>query len=234
MNSSKGLMIFVGIGLLLYSLLSYLWSKSLLDIFNCSLGVMILIFVFYNENKKISYLMALFGVNIVQWLILIDIFFNNQVHITTEYLIYVIGALILTLILVNQTRKNHLKFSENGQKSKINMLKDKKRLTSLFVGLIIIIGSLTCFIVYYAPIFLYGITLGLMAFIYGYYPENKKANVSGHYNQAMGSVLILQWLIIVCFYYQIAKEDLVSAITFSLMITALFAIQYHRNLPIKH
>lgn len=234
MNNNKALVIFVGIGLLLYSLLSYFVSKFPLDVFNCSLGVMILIFVFYNEDKKISYLMALFSVNIVQWLILIDIFFNNQVHITTEYFIYIIGALILTLILVNQAYKNHFKSSENGQKVKINMLKDKKKLAWLFVGLIIIVGSLAGFIVYYVPICLYGITLGLMAFIYGYYHENKKINISIHYNQAMISVLILQWLIIVCFYYQIAKEDLVQVITLSLMITALFAVQYHRNLPIKH
>ena len=232
--NNKALLIVVGIGLLLYSLLSYLGSKSPFNIFNCSLGVMVILFVFYNEDKKISYLMALFGVNIVQWLILIDIFFDYQFYITTEYFIYIIGALILTIILVNQAHKNHFKFSENGKKAKINILNDKKKLTWLFVGLVIIISSLACFIDYYAPIYLYGITLGLMAFIYGYYHENKKVTVSGHYNQAMFSVIMLQWLIIVCFYYQIAKEDLISAITFSLMITALFAVQYHRNLPIKH
>lgn len=234
MNNNKAIVIFVGIVLILYSLLGYLWSKSPLNIFNCSLGVMIIIFMFYNENNKISYLTALFGVNIVQWFILIDIFFSNQLHITTEYFIYIIGALILTLILVNQTYKNHFKSSENAKKVKINMLRDKKKVVWLFVGLIIIMSSLTCFIVYYAPIFLYGITLGLMAFMYGYYHENKKINISSHYNQAMISVLILQWLIIICFYYQIAKEDLVQVITLSLMITALFAVQYHINLPIKH
>lgn len=174
MNNNKAILIFIGIGITLYSLASYLGSKSLLDIFNGSLGVMVILFSFYNEDKKINYLMALFCVNIFQWLIWIYVFFNSLVFIKTDFYFYLISAPFVTIVLFNQIRKNHIK-------TKISMLKDKKKLVLLFTGVSIIIGSLACFIVYYAPVFLYGVTLGLMAFIYGFYHKDKKVNVSVKY-----------------------------------------------------
>jgi hypothetical protein len=224
MNSNKVLIVFVGIGIILYSLVSYLWFKSLLGIFNCSLCVMILIFVLYNEDKKIGYLMALFGVNVFQWLFLIYVFFNNLIYIKTDFYYILIGAPFFTLVLVNQVRKNHLKSPENA---KINMLKDKKRLMLLSMGVVITIGCLVSFIVYYAPIFLYGATLGLMSFIYGFYSENRKVNVSTNYAKAMALVLIAQWITIICFWYQFAEMGLVVALVLSGNITMFFSIQIY-------
>lgn len=230
MNSNKALIVSIGIGIILYSLVSYLWFKSLLGIFNCSLGVMILIFVLYNKDKKIGYLMALFGFNVFQWLFLIYVLFNNLIYIKTDFYYILIGAPFFTLVLVNQIRKNHLKSAENA---KINMLKDKKRLMLLVVGVVITIGCLVSFIVYYAPIFLYGATLGLMSFIYGFYYEDKKVNVSANYAKAMALVIVTQWIIVVQWMFGLSQhqypksDDLVFALVLSANIATLFSIQIY-------
>ncbi|MGB9978379.1 hypothetical protein [Methanobacterium sp.] len=222
MDNNKALLIFVGIGIILYSLVSYLGSKSPFNIFNCSLGVMVILFVFYNEDKKISYLMALFCVNILQWFISVYILVNNPVYKTTDYYYYSIGALFFTLVLINLIRINHLKI-------KTSMLKDKKKLMIQLIGVIIIISCLTGFIAYYYHLFLYGITLGLMAFIYGFYYENRKVNVSVKYVRDMVSVLVLQVIILCYFGRQISIEDLSYALVFSINIAVLLSIQIYTS-----
>ncbi len=230
MDKNKFILILIGIGITLFFLASYLWLKSPLDIFNVSIGVMVILFGFYNEDKKVNYLAALFCVNIIQWFILIYIFYYNSVYKTTEFYYYLIGALLFTIVLVNQIRKN-IKSPENSRNTKINILKDKTKLILLFMGVIIIIGCLTGFIAYYAPIFLYGCTLGLMAFIYGFYREDKKVNVSVNYAVAMGSVFILQWFIIgyFIFTHQFSGDDFVTSVSFSIMITLFFLIQIRES-----
>ena len=225
----------------LISLRSFIEFKFLLGIFNVSLVVMFILFIFYDKDRKINYLMALFGVNLFQWLFLIYVFFNNY-YIKTDFYYYLIGAPLFTIVLVNQILKNHIK---SGQKVKISMLKDKRKLILLFVGLIIIIGSLASFIAYHYPIFLYGITLGFMVFIYGFYHEDKKVNVSKRQDIAntltkninitwnyviyMCFLLILQVVILFYFGRQISIEDLSFAFVLSINITLLFSIQVYRS-----
>ncbi len=204
---------------------------------------MVILFGFYHEDKKISYLIALFCVNIFQWIILIYSIFNNPTYIKTD-VYYLVGAPLFTLVLANQIRINHLK-------TKISIQIDKIKLILLVTGLIIIIGSLTGFIVYYAPIFLYGITLGLMAFTYGFYHGDKKVNISErnniantltknvnitrNYVGAMVSFLILQFFILIYFSRQFSVDDLSAAFTFSVTIGLLLSIQIYRsNLTISN
>ncbi len=221
-------LVILGIGLILIFLGMYLGSKSPLDLFNITIGTMILISGFYVEGKKIkvslSYAVAMFGVNIVQWFILTYTYFYYPFYDGNEYLIPLIGAPLFTLYIANQVRKEYLKSSE----TKVNILKDKTKLTLLFMSMIIIIGSLAGFIAYYNPIFLYGITLGLMTFVYGYYHENKKVNVSIRYAVAMGFLLILQFFILIYFAYQIG-DDWPFAFASSMMITIYFLIQISRS-----
>lgn len=231
MNNSKALIVIIGIGIILYSIVSYLWFKSPLNIFNCSLGVMILIFLLYNNDKEISYLMALFGVNLFQWLFLIYVFFNNFIYIKTDFYYILVGAPFFTLVLVNQIHKNHLKSPENA---KINMLKDKKRLMLLLMGVVITIGCLAGFIVYnYYPLFLYGITLGLMSFIYGFYYKDKKVNVSANYAKSMALVIVTQWITVVQWMFGLSQhqypksDDLLFAFVLSVNIATLFSIQIY-------
>ena len=222
MNNNRALLIFIGIGIILYSLVSYLGSKSPFNIFNCSLGVMVILFVLYNEDKKINYLTILFYVNIFQWFISVYILFNNPVYKTINYYYYLMGSLFFTLVLVNLIRINHLKI-------KTNMLKYKKKLMIQLIGVIIIISCLTSFIAYYYPIFLYGITLGLVAFIYGFYYEDRKVNVSTKYVRDMVSVLVLQIIVLCYMGRQISIEDLSYALVFSINIAVLLSIQIYTS-----
>lgn len=249
MNNNKILPILFGIGIILYFLASYLGSKSPTDLFLISMGILTIIFGFYTEDKKIkvtnSYIVAAFSVNIVQWLILIYIYYYNPVHVTTSYFIYLIGgALIITLILANQIRKKYLKSSQ----TKIDMLKDKTKLILLAMGVILTIGSLAGLIAYYAPIFLYGITLGLMVFVYGFYHEKKEfsafekhdfyknsfydtltknINFSIKYARIMGFLLLLQFFILIYFFRQISKDDWALALTLFVNIAYIFSIQIY-------
>ncbi|MGF7118254.1 hypothetical protein [Methanobacterium oryzae] len=243
MNNNKALPLLLGIALTLLSLAFYLGFKPL-NLFWFTMAILGIIFRFCTENRKIKvtngYIVSVFSVNIVQWLILIYVFYYTSVYNRNAYLIDLIAALCVTLFLVNQIRKKYLKSTE----TKIDILKDKTKLILLSIGLIIIIGSLAGLITYYAPIFLYGVTLGLMVFVYGFYHEKrvsvpekrnianmyiKKDNIPVNYAKAMGSVIILQWIILIYFFHQISKDDWVSATTFSLIISLFFYIQIRES-----
>ena len=245
----KNWIIISGIGLILLYLVIYLGSKSPLDIFGITVGVMLLISGFYTVDRRIKvtvrYITAEFGVNFVQWLILVYIYYYNPAYVSSTFFYYVIGAVLITIFLVNQVRKNYLKSSENGQNVIISFLKDKTRLILLFTGVIITIGSLAGFLTSYAPIFLYGVTLGLMAFICGFYYKRREfdvserhdianaltgnINVSFNYAMAMGVLLILQFFIIRYFFYQLSKDEFVVASFLSLNIALFFFIQIYRR-----
>ncbi|MGF7118249.1 hypothetical protein [Methanobacterium oryzae] len=242
MNNNKALSILFGIGIILYFLASYLGSNSPIDLFFISIGILAIIFGFYTKDKKIkvtnSYIVSVFSVNIIQWLILIYIFYYNPVYSISDYLIPLIAALWATLFLANQIRKKYLKSSQ----TKIDMLKDKTKLILLITGVIIIIGSLIGLITYYAPIFLYGITLGLMVLVYGFYHEKrvkvperndiahmylKKDNMAINYVKVMGFLIILQIFILIYFFHQFSIDDWPLAFTLSMNIAIYFSIQIY-------
>jgi len=232
MDEKKLIMILSIVAILLF-LASYLGSKSPLDIVGIATGILILIAIFYSKGKKInvsvSYAVATISVNIIQWLILIYTFYYSPIYVTTVFYAYLIFTLLITLTLARQILKINPDGSENVQNTKISILKDKTKLILLVTFVIVIIGSLACFITYFYPLFLYGVTLGLMAFIYGFYHGNKKFNASIRYAVAMGSVLLLQWIIFVYFFYQISIDDLSVAFLLSINITTLFSIQIYRS-----
>ncbi|WJI09687.1 hypothetical protein FGU46_06065 [Methanobacterium sp. CWC-01] len=245
----KNWIIISGIGLILLYLVIYLGSKSPLDIFGITVGVMLLISGFYTVDRRIkvtvSYITAEFGVNIVQWLILIYIYYYNHSYVSSTFFYYLIGAVLITAFLVNQVRKNYLQSSGNGQNVIISFLRDKTRLILLFTGVFIIIASIAGFITSYAPIFLYGITLGLMVFIHGFYFERRGFSISErrdianaltrnikfsfNYVMAMGVLLILQFLILRYFIHQMSIQDWSTAGTISLCIAIIFSIQIYRR-----
>lgn len=248
MAEDKSITIMAGIGIIILFLLAYSLSNSPLYIFCITLGIMTVIFGFYFEGKEIkasiSYFVIAFSVNMIQWIILIYAYYNNLFHETLDFFLFLIGAIGITLILFNQIRKKYFKSSENNEKLKLNILKDKTKLILLSIGTIVIIGSLAGLIVYLAPIFLYGITLGAMALVYGYYyvgkrvnvreePGNadiviKNVNVTWNYVKVMGALLILQ-LFILCIFIRQMKDDWSFAMYIWLIILALFIKQYLRT-----
>ncbi len=230
MNQYKAISILVGIGITAVFLVMFLESKNPVNLFYMTLGIIGIIFGFFIIDKKINLLfslfMALIGVNILQWLILLYIYYYNPVYFKTSLYEYLVILIILIITLLKIDYRNKL-YSHIAEKTKNKLLEDKTKLILLFAGLIIIIGCLVTFIIYFTPIFLYGATFGLLAFIYGYYHENKKLNVSRNYVKAMGFVLILQYVILFLFFNQISKDDLVNALSISMLIDINFLLQLY-------
>jgi hypothetical protein len=231
MDVKKSIMLF-GIVLILGFLGLYFVFKSPFDIFNITLGVLVLIFGFYTKGKKIevslSYFVATFSVNVTQWLILIYTFYYNPGYITREFYIALLIALWVTLFIINQIRKEYFKSSENIEKIS-NIFKDTKKLILLSTGIIMIISSLAGLINYHALIFAYGTTVGLTVFVYGFYHKNRKLNISVRYVEAMAFTIVLQWIILIYFCFQFAAEDWSLASTFSMLIAVFFLVQFYQS-----
>lgn len=93
-----------------------------------------------------------------------------------------------------------------------------KKLLLLFIGIVISIGGFIGFIVYLAPIFLYIITIGVMAFVVRHFHDGKRVNVSMKYVKVMGLLLILQFLILILFGFFFNPQDWGFALALSLII----------------
>lgn len=206
----------------------FLESKYPINLFYMTIGLIVLIFGFFTKGKNInltfSFFIALIGANIIQWLILLYIYYYNPIYLKTGFYEYLVILFIIIITLININHRNKLNAHETGENRKNKLLEDKTKLILLLTGIILIIGCLWAFIVYYAPILLYIATFGLLAFIYGYYHENKKLNVSNNYIKAMGIVFILQYIILGVFSNQISKDDFIHAVTFSLLNNIYFLV----------
>jgi hypothetical protein len=230
----KNLMILFGIGLILGFLGLYYVFKSPIYLFNITLGFLALVYGFYTEGDEIkvslSYSVASFSVNIIQWLIVIYIFYYSPIHRNEQFYMALIVAILTTLFLVNRLRKKYLKNHENTE---ANLLKDTKKLTLLVTSVIIMISSLTGFIAYNAFTLFYVATLGLTAFVYGYYHENGKLNISVKYVEIMAATILLQWIVLSVFFHQMLTEispyDFTFLLTLSMLIGCSFIGQFIKS-----
>ena len=102
-----------------------------------------------------------------------------------------------------------------------------KKLILLFIGIVMAVGGFVGFIVYLSPIFLYLITIGAMAFVIRHFHDGKRVNVSMKYVKAMGSLLILQFLILILLGIYFDLQDWAFAMTTSLVILLDFTRQFH-------
>jgi hypothetical protein len=201
------------------------------------MGVLALFFGFYNDGKKIkvslTYFATVSGVNIIQWLFLIYIIYQNPTYINGEFYFALLVTLWTTLFIVNQMRKEYFKSSIYNVESIINSLKDTKKLILVSVGLILTIGGLTGFITYHTFTLLYLATFGPTAFVYGYYHKNGKINITVKYVGAMAATILLQWIVLICFVHQMKHEfsaqDLSLPLLLSMNITVLFVLQFYKS-----
>lgn len=223
MDEDKTLIAICGIGIILTFLIIYLRSNSTFFLICITLGIMTLIYGFFSEDSTVkvtvSYVLAMFCVIVVQWFLVIYIFYNS-LYIGDFYLSLII-ALLSTMYIVNQIRNKYFKSTE------IITLKDNKKLKLVFIGLIIIIGSLAGFDVYCDPIFLYGITLGLMVSIFGFYHNGKKVKVSWTYAIIMIFLLILQFSVLFYYITQFSVGEWTFTMTLSLNIALFLSIQLY-------
>lgn len=97
----------------------------------------------------------------------------------------------------------------------------------LFIGIVMAVGGFIGFIVYLSPIFLYIITIGPMAFVIRHFHDGKRVNVSMKYVKAMGSILTLQFLILILLGTYFDLQDWAFAMTTSLVILLDFTRQFH-------
>jgi hypothetical protein len=231
----KNLIMLLGIGLILGFLGLYYIFKAPIYLFYTTMGVLTLVYGFYTEGNEIKvslgYGAASFSVNIIQWLIVYS-FYYSPVHHSIQFNMALGVAILTTLFLINRLHKEYIKTHENTKET-LSLLKDPKKLMLIFTGIIIIISCLTGFIAYHAFTFLYVATLGLTAFVYGYYHENGKINISAKYIEIMAATILLQWIVFICFYNQlyneIATQDLALLFTISALIIAWFIVQFIKS-----
>lgn len=102
-----------------------------------------------------------------------------------------------------------------------------KKLILLFIGIAATFGGFVGFILYLAPIFLYLITIGAMAFVIRHFHDGKRVDVSMKYVKAMGSLLTLQFLTLILLGIYFDLHDWALAMTTSLVILLDFIRQFH-------
>jgi hypothetical protein len=232
----KNWMILFGAGLMLLFLGLYYVYKAPIFLFNITLGALALIYGYYIKDKEIkvslSYSVASFSVNIIQWLMVYS-FYYSPAHQSIQFNMALGVAILTTLFLINRLHKNYLETHENINETD-KLLNDPKKLTLLIIGLIIMIGSLAGFIAYHTFTLLYIATFGLTAFVYGYYHENGKINVSIKYVEIMSATILLQWIVmfIVMFgianqmFNEITAQDLALLAQFTMLIGTAFIVQF--------
>ena len=238
--------ILFGIGIIIGFLVSFLNSRSPLDMIFISMGLMVVIVGFFIQGVEINttatYFVAMGAVNMVQWLIVAyTLFFMGQVRLYGDFLIILMIAPLMSISLIYQIHKKGLKSHENenitSDKTK-RMLDDKVRVVLISLGLVMMLVGLWSFIFSKSPLELYGSSIGIMAIIWGFYHsknnktssdytpgmshlkmyrESKNIKVTVNYFLAMGIVLIFQ-LLIIC-YIIIYYQSEIQGIPFVLFLT---------------
>ncbi len=182
-DKMKWILIFAGFVFILISFARYSEYKSLIDIFNLTIGMMCIIWGFFIKKEfkvTTTYLVVISCMTIIQWLILIYILFISKVYVTNDLFILAFAPLV-TISLIIQIRTSDLKYIGNPKKTnkdvifadkfkKILNIKGKTLLIS--AGFLITIVCLGSFIISRNPVELLVSSVGLMLIVYGYYREN--------------------------------------------------------------
>lgn len=235
----KFILIFMGIGITLLFSSSFLQSNSPLDLLFITMGILLIIDGFYSRNEKflekIIYFLVMFGINLFQWLLVINILFISKISFTIYTLFVLSVAPMITIYLINQILKSDLKYLENNQNKDVIMA-DRIKWILIFVGISIMIICLIGFALSISPIYLYGSSIGMMLIVYGYYRENKKLNITRNYFLIMSFLFLLQWLILIFLIRQVNTLNSTPynfSFTFSLLLTFGYFDQIRNSNLIK-
>jgi len=227
----------MGIVIIVLFLAAFLRSNSQLDLLFITMGIAVILNVFYGQNEiftgKIIYFM--FGVNLFQWLLLINIIFIYQNHLTVYTLFPLALVPVITIYLISQIYKNDLNYPGKNQDKNI-LLADKVKGISISAGFVAFIIGLTGYALSISPIYLYGSSIGVMAIVYGYYRENKKLKLTLNYFVAMSFVILIQWLIVIFLLrpvYALNEIQYNLSFTFSLLLTSVYLDQIRNSHLIK-
>jgi hypothetical protein len=184
LDKIKWILVFSGFVLILMFLARYFESKSPLDLFYLTMGILAIIWGFHVKDEfkgTATYFVAISCVNIAQWLILVYILFISKIYVTNDLFTLALAP-IVTISLIIQIRTSDLKYIGNPQKTNKDVIladKLKKLLNNMgkiilkSLGILIILFCTVSFLFSRDPIELYGSLVGLMVFVYGYFRENK-------------------------------------------------------------
>lgn len=227
----------MGIVIIVLFLAAFLRSNSQLDLLFITMGVAVIMNGFYGQNEKFTgkIIYFMFGVNLFQWLLLINLIFINQIQLKVYTLFPLAFVPVITIYLISQIYKNDLNYPGKNQDKNI-LLDDKVKGISLSAGFVAMIIGLTGYLLSVSPIYLYGSSIGVMAIVYGYYRENKKLKLTLNYFVAMSFVILLQWLIVIFLVrpvYALNEIQYNLSFTFSLLLTSFYLDQIRNSHLIK-
>lgn len=227
----------MGIVIIVLFLAAFLRSNSLLDLLFITMGVAVILNGFYGQNEKFTgkIIYFMFGVNLFQWLLLINIIFIYQIHLTVYTLFPLALVPVITIYLISQIYKNDLNYPGKNQDKNI-LLADKVKGISISAGFVALIIGLTSYALSISPIYLYGSSIGVMAIVYGYYRENKKLKLTLNYFVSMSFLILLQWLIVIFLVrpvYALNEIQYNLSFTFSLLLTSVYLDQIRNSHLIK-
>lgn len=227
----------MGIVIIVLFLAAFLRSNSQLDLLFITMGVAVIMNGFYGQNEKFTgkIIYFMFGVNLFQWLLLINLIFINQIQLKVYTLFPLALVPVITIYLISQIYKNDLNYPGKNQDKNI-LLDDKVKGISLSAGFVAMIIGLTGYLLSVSPIYLYGSSIGVMAIVYGYYRENKKLKLTLNYFVAMSFVILLQWLIVIFLVrpvYALNEIQYNLSFTFSLLLSSFYLDQIRNSHLIK-
>jgi hypothetical protein len=233
----KFISLVMGIVIIVLFLAAFLRSNSLLDLLFITMGVAVILNGFYGQNEKFTgkIIYFMFGVNLFQWLLLINIIFIYQIHLTVYTLFPLALVPVITIYLISQIYKNDLNYPGKNQDKNI-LLADKVKGISISAGFVALIIGLTSYALSISPIYLYGSSIGVMAIVYGYYRENKKLKLTLNYFVSMSFLILLQWLIVIFLVrpvYALNEIQYNLSFTFSLLLTSVYLDQIRNSHLIK-
>lgn len=244
-NSLKVMLISIGLVTITILLAFFLQSRSPLDLFYVTLGMIFVILGFFIDGERgnlpLSYFVAMIGVNLFQWLILIYIFFMDPVYVTETFLYLLFISFLFTIGIIIQIRRNKQKFNGNHETSnedkistdnKESMWSDIWKIFFISVGSLITIGCLISFLFSNSSFDLYGSSIGMITIVYGFFREDKKFNVTKNSSLAIFAAIAFQWLILIYIWfnhlgYSRGEISLINVI--ALNIATYFFIQMRKS-----
>ncbi|AXV38986.1 hypothetical protein [Methanobacterium sp. BAmetb5] len=238
-NNIKFIPIILGIIVILLFSASFSQSNSPLDLLFITMGIIVFIPGVSSRNEKflekIIYFGVMFGINLFQWLLVINILLISKIPLTI-YTLFVLAVVpMVTIYLINQILKSDLKYLEKNQ-NKDAIMTDRIKWILIFVGITILIICLIGFALSLSPIYLYGSSVGMLLIVYGYYRENKKLNITRNYFLTMSFLFLLQWIVLIFLIRHVNALNGPSynfSFTFSLLLTSVYFDQIRNSHLIK-
>ena len=231
----KIILIFIGLAIILGFTTSFIQSKSFLDLFLITAGIMvILVGIAIERGETPTYFALMFIVNILQWFILIYMLFINSTTVNMVFVtlitlsiapvmtIYLVHRILITNLKSNGTNQGSGNYANFVDQIKL-MLNNNAKVILIYVGIVIILGCLAGFSQSKSPEYLYGILIALLFIVYGNYHENNGTNITTSYIIFMCIIILSQWIFLIIFSFHFSSIDS-GALAFT--ITALISIHF--------